>query len=226
MKVYVYLDESGSIHKNSKTKYFAVGGYITYKQDKVKITSLYKKINKEIKIKRKIPFHKEIKSYNMKDEEKINIFKQIQKVPTFYGCAKIFDKKAMRKEIIESNIFFNYAVKLLFNDCILPIIKENIKDSRIEFIVSIDNRNLRIGDLKNLENYLNTEFCLKNYIFQITYYDSATNFGIQLADLTINTFYNLYKDIEIVKKVIPILNNDNFKVSLFPGFKIGRITTK
>ena len=27
MKIYVYLDESGSIHKNSNTKYFAVGGY-------------------------------------------------------------------------------------------------------------------------------------------------------------------------------------------------------
>lgn len=28
MNVYVYLDESGSIHKNSKTRYFAVGGYL------------------------------------------------------------------------------------------------------------------------------------------------------------------------------------------------------
>lgn len=50
MKIYVYLDESGSIHKNSKTKYFAVGGYFAFKEDKNKVTSLYKKNNKEKKI--------------------------------------------------------------------------------------------------------------------------------------------------------------------------------
>ena len=46
MKIYVYLDESGSIHKNSRTKYFAVCGYFAFKEDKNKITSLYKRINK------------------------------------------------------------------------------------------------------------------------------------------------------------------------------------
>ena len=110
MKIYVYLDESGSIHKNSKTKYFSVGGYFTFKEDKTKITSLYKKINKEIK------------SYDMTDEEKINIFNSIQDINTFYGCAKIFEKHSMKKEIIESNIFFNYAVKLLFKDCVIPLL--------------------------------------------------------------------------------------------------------
>ena len=37
MRIYVYLDESGSIHKNSKTEYFAVGGYFTLVKDKNKI---------------------------------------------------------------------------------------------------------------------------------------------------------------------------------------------
>ena len=36
MKVYVYIDESGSIHKNSKTRYFAVGGYFTFFEGKNK----------------------------------------------------------------------------------------------------------------------------------------------------------------------------------------------
>ena len=42
---YVYLDESGSIHKNSKTRYFAVGGYFSLEQDKLKIKAKYKKEN-------------------------------------------------------------------------------------------------------------------------------------------------------------------------------------
>ena len=54
MKIYVYIDESGSIHKNSKTRYFAVGGYFTLFEGKNKIISLYKKINKQIKDNRNI----------------------------------------------------------------------------------------------------------------------------------------------------------------------------
>lgn len=224
MKIYVYLDESGSIHKNSKTKYFAVGGYFAFKKDKNKVTSLYKKNNKEIKDNNKLPLDKEIKSYDMSEDEKIKIFSQIQDVNSFYGCVKIFDKSAMKKEIVESNIFFNYAVKLLFKDCIIPLLDFDQIHESIEFIVSVDNRNIRVGDLNNLETYLKTEFCIENFDFNITYYDSASNYGIQLADLVVNTFYNYYKDKRIVKKVMPTLKPKNFRTSLFPGHKIkGRL---
>ena len=220
MKIYVYLDESGSIHKNSNTKFFAVGGYFSFKEDKNKITSLYKKINKTIKDNRNLPLDKEVKSYDMTDEEKIDIFTQIQDIDTFYGCAKIFEKGQMKKEIVESNIFFNYAVKLLFKDCIVPLLNLSQINDSIEFVVSIDNRNIRVGELNNLETYLKTEFCLENFDFKITYYDSSSNYGIQLADLTVNTFYNSYKDRTIVEKVLPILKGKNFRISLFPGHKI------
>lgn len=226
MKIYVYLDESGSIHKNSKTKYFAVGGYFVFANDKNKVTSFYKKINKNIKVSKNIPFDKEIKSYDMTTKEKIEIFKIIQDIDTFYGCAKVFDKKSMKKEIIESNIFFNYAVKILFKDCIVPLLNLNSINDNIEFVISVDNRNIRIGDLNNLETYLKTEFCLQNFDFKITYYDSATNYGIQMADLIVNTFYNVYKNKDIVSDVIPHLKGKNFRVSLFPGYKTRGKTKK
>lgn len=224
MKIYVYLDESGSIHKNSNTKFFAVGGYFIFKEDKNKATSLYKRINKEIKNTRNIRMDKEIKSYDMLDIEKIKIFNEVQDVETFYGIAKVFEKTLMKKEIVHSNIFFNYAVKVLFSDCIVPLLNLVQINESIEFIVSIDNRNIRVGEINNLETYLKTEFCLERFDFKITYYDSKTNFGIQLADLVVNTFYNYYKDKRIVKKVIKSLKHKNFRVSSFPGHKIkGRI---
>lgn len=224
MKIYVYLDESGSIHKNSNTKFFAVGGYFIFKEDKNKATSVYKRINKEIKNTRNIRMDKEIKSYDMLDIEKIKIFNEVQDVETFYGIAKVFEKTLMKKEIVHSNIFFNYAVKVLFSDCIVPLLNLVQINESIEFIVSIDNRNIRVGEINNLETYLKTEFCLERFDFKITCYDSKTNFGIQLADLVVNTFYNYYKDKRIVKKVIKSLKHKNFRVSSFPGHKIkGRI---
>ena len=152
----------------------------------------------------------------MTQDEKIKIFNQIQDIETFHGCVKVFDKEAMRKDIIDSNIFFNYAVKVLIQDCIIPVLNVQNQDETIEFIISIDNRNIRDGELNNLETYLKTEFCIYDDDFKITYYDSKTNFEIQLADLVVNTYYNSYKKIEIVKDVVKELKPKNFRVSLFP----------
>ena len=216
MKIYVYLDESGSIHKNSKTKYFAVGGYFSLEQDKMKIKAKYKKENLKLKRLKKIGLDTEIKSYDMEEIEKIRIFNKIQDIDTFHGCVKVFDKQAMKKEIVDSNIFFNYAVKVLINDCILPTLNLQNLNEPIEFIISIDNRNIRVGELNNLETYLKTEFCMFDDDFKIKYYDSKTNYGIQLADLIVNTFYNKYKDITIVENLIKELKPKNFRVSIFP----------
>lgn len=226
MKVYIYIDESGSIHKNSKTNYFAVGGYFTFFEGKNRILSTYKKCNKNIKDKRNIDLKKEIKSYDMTDDEKITVFNKIQEVNDFCAVAKVFNKKIMNKEIVESNIFFNYAVKLLFCDCIIPLLDLKKINEKIEFIVSVDTRNIKVRDLKNLEDYLKTEFCLSNFDFKVTYYDSSTNYGIQLADLIVNTFYNIYKKRSIVKNVIPSLKKDKFRLSIFPGYKIKGRTNK
>lgn len=224
MKVYIYIDESGSIHKNSKTNYFAVGGYFTFFEGRNKILSTYKKCNKNIKDTRNIDLKKEMKSYDMNDNEKITIFNKIQEINDFCAIVKVFNKKIMTKKIVESNIFFNYAVKLLFCDCIIPLLNPNKIIEKIEFILSIDTRNIKVRDLKNLEDYLKTEFCLENYNFKVTYYDSQTNYGIQLADLIVNTFYNMYKNKRIVQKVIPSLKKDKYRLSIFPGYKIkGRI---
>ena len=223
MRLYVYLDESGSIHKNSNTKYFAVGGYFTFEKYILKITSLYKKINKLVKDERKIKIDKEIKSYDYLTKEKQLIFSSMENIPGFYGFSKVFDKEKMQKGIVDSNIFYNYAVKLIFSDIIFPLLK-SYTDEQIEIKLLCDNRNVRVGDLKNLENYLNTEFCLNNYVFNVSYYDSKTNFGIQLADLIVNTFYNYYANYKRVSTVIKGLNKSKYRVSLFPGRKVfGRI---
>ena len=124
----------------------------------------------------------EIKSYDMTEEEKIKIFNKIQDIETFHGCVKVFDKKYMKKEIVDSNIFFNYAVKVLIQDCILPELNLQENDEPIEFIISIDNRNIRVGELNNLETYLKTEFCIYDDDFKITYCHISPNFLVSEGD--------------------------------------------
>jgi len=220
MQVYVYLDESGCIHKNSNTKYFAVGGYFSFKEDKNRIVSIYKKINKEIKDFRGIALSKEIKSYDMNNYEKIKIFKEIQKIKSFCGFSIIFNKEEMKMSVENSNVFYNYAVKLIFEDCIIPLLDLKNISEKITFIVSADNRNVGVGKLKNLEDYLITEFCLYGFDFNVTYYQSDYNFGVQLADLIVNTFYNSHKNYYKIKDVLLSLRKSKFRISLFPSFQI------
>ena len=93
--------KAGSIHKNSKTRYFAVGGYFSYEQDRIKIKSKYKKENLKLKKEKNLSLDTEIKSYDMTEEEKIKVFNKIQDIETFHGCVKVFDKKYMIYQYIK-----------------------------------------------------------------------------------------------------------------------------
>ena len=74
--------KAGSIHKNSKTRYFAVGGYFSYEQDRIKIKSKYKKENLKLKKEKKLSLDTEIKLYDITEEEKIKVFNKIQDIET------------------------------------------------------------------------------------------------------------------------------------------------
>ncbi|MFQ9922121.1 MAG: DUF3800 domain-containing protein [Beduini sp.] len=216
MKIWVYIDESGSIHKNSNTNYFAIGGYFAYGDEfaHTRIMNKYKKINKKHKKNRKMSMSEELKTRNMTLNEKLELITHIQKIDNFIGCAILFDKSHMRKQIAQSNIFFNYGVKILFKDTILPLLPE---DETYEFILSIDNRNISVGQLNDLEKFLNTEFCYFDYSFSIKYYDSASHYGIQLADLIVNTMYMRSKDRSFVEPILNTLDTSKFRLNIFPG---------
>ncbi len=214
MKIYLYLDESGLIHKNSNINYFVVGGYYTNDLYKNKILSKYRKLNYEIKLRKRSKLDKELKSHKISVLDKIKIFNTMNSFKYFNICTKVYDKTAMSKKISEGALFYNYAVKLLLIDELLPYIKH--KD--VIFYLNIDNRNLSKTDEKNLEFYLNRE--LKEFRFIVKYFDSRKNYGIQLADIIVNTYYHYFENYKYVKKIIKNVDVSNVKISLFPYKKV------
>lgn len=217
-EVYVFLDESGHIHKNSNCNFFAIGGFMCLKQDKNKIKSTYKKKTYTIKKNKKIKREKELKSFDFDINEKIDILSEIQDFNSFIGVGKVFDKTNMWKKIDNENVFYNYAVKILFKDIIKPNILNYKNNETYKIILSLDNRSIKTGDLKNLQDYLNTEFILSNFVFEVTYYDSKQNYNIQLADLIVNSIYNIHK-YKLRKDFLTLsehLKPKNFKYSVFP----------
>lgn len=125
----------------------------------------------------------------------------------------------MKKEIVDENLFYNYSVKILF----LDLIKTNIMDydCEDEYLIelNLDNRSVKLRNQNNLEAYLNTEFILTNFKFKVKYYDSRTNYKIQLADIIVNSIYNNYKEPELVYEIIKSMKPKNFKFTSFPNNK-------
>lgn len=222
--VKVYLDESGQMHKNSNCNYFAIGGYMCFPNDDIKINNEFKRKNKEFKDRRKqldstFDMKTEIKSYNYSKEERVKIINLVQDYNSFIGISKIFKKLEMKKEIVDENLFYNYSVKILF----LDLIKTNIMDydCEDEYLIelNLDNRSVKLRNQNNLEAYLNTEFILTNFKFKVKYYDSRTNYKIQLADIIVNSIYNNYKEPELVYEIIKSMKPKNFKFTSFPNNK-------
>lgn len=160
----------------------------------------------------------EIKSYNYSQEERVEIINLVQDYNSFIGISKIFKKLEMKKEIVDENLFYNYSVKILF----LDLIKTNIMDydCEDEYLIelNLDNRSVKLRNQNNLEAYLNTEFILTNFKFKVKYYDSRTNYKIQLADIIVNSIYNNYKEPELVYEIIKSMKPKNFKFT-FPNNK-------
>ena len=98
----------------------------------------------------------------------------------------------MRKEL-KNQIFSLIMVSRFYSRYYFAILPEG---QSYDFILSVDNRNITVGDLDDLEKFLSTEFCYFDYTFSVTYYDSATHYGIQLADLIVNTMYMRSKKLE------------------------------
>ena len=76
-KLYIFLDESGLIHKNSSDEYFIIGGFIT--EDYTKLKRLYKNATLKIKKQKNIPLKNELKASNMNKVDKRFILEEIQK---------------------------------------------------------------------------------------------------------------------------------------------------
>ena len=200
-----------------------IGGYFTFGDENQvhRIINRYKKINKRQKSNRGMALTAELKTRDMNISEKLDILRKIQILDNFYGCAIQFNKSDMTKTIEKSNIFFNFGVKTLFSDVILPLLPDN---ESYDFILSIDNRNIGVGDLKDLEKYLNTEYCYNPYTFKVKYYDSATHYGIQLADFIANTMYMRSKNRNSVNALLTEIDAAKFRLKIFPiGEVRGRI---
>lgn len=217
IEVNFFCDESGMLHSNSHTRYFVIGGYYCLKDKSKNIKQRYLRALKKIKVKRKLTKSDELKTRDMTPDEKVKLIKTLQETEGFNGFALVVDKAKLIKSIKKESVFYNYLVKIIIKDILVEKCNRVFPNDEIFVDMLLDSRNVSVGHLKSLEDYLNSEFLFSRFEFSAHYQDSKLDSRIQATDLIANTIYELFKEPDVIKDVIPHLDLDRIYVAGFPG---------
>lgn len=187
---YLFLDESGNLHKNSPDRYFVIGG--VYTNNYADIKKSYVEINRELKEKLNMDFETELKAAYLNMEEKMDIVIKLQEMNGMYIVGIIVDKYKLGVEIDEIHLYYNYVIRKLLDYLIkINLIKTGPDE---ELYLNIDKSSMKIEDINSLENYLKTHFNIERkmrYKINVSYWDSKKNYMVQVADIMCNTIWNI-----------------------------------
>ena len=204
---YLFLDESGNLHKNSPDRYFVIGGVFTNNYADIKKS--YVEINRELKEKLDMDFETELKAAYLNMEEKMDIVVKLQKMEGMYIVAIIVDKERLGVEINQIHLYYNYIIGKLLDYLVkIKLIKT---DKSQGLFLNIDKSSMKIEDINSLEMYLKIHFNIERKLgmkINVSYWDSSRNYMIQVADIMCNTIWNIAQS-PAPYHVFHSLNNKN-----------------
>ncbi len=187
---YLFLDESGNLHKNSPDRYFVIGG--VYTNNYTDIKKSYIEINKELKEKLNMNFEEELKAAYLNMEEKMDIVVKLQEMEGMYIVGIIVDKKKIGIEIDQIHLYYNYIIRKLLDYLMnIKLVKIN-KNETLQ--LNIDKSSMKIEDINSLEMYLKTHYNIEKRSplnINVSYWDSKKNYMVQVADIMVNTIWNV-----------------------------------
>jgi len=187
---YLFLDESGNIHKNSSDRFFVIGGI--YTNNYADIKKSYVEINRQLKEKLNMDLDVELKATYLNMEEKMDILVKLQQMDGMYIVGIIVDKEKIGIQIEDTHLYYNYIIRKLID---FLIKKKLIKTGKgEEFQINIDKSSMKIEDINSLEMYLKTHYYIEEeykFKLQVSYWDSKKNYMVQIADILCNTIWNI-----------------------------------
>lgn len=214
MKYYIFLDDSGQLHKNYPLgDYFIYAGLLIKERDLHGINKNYKDLVKKIKREKRVIG--ELKTVDMDIPTRRRLLKRIAK----YSCEQLFVSVRVpslirldfenKKDVVR---FKNYVVRRLIDQ----VIKDGKIPNSCESIeINIDNQNIAHSAKDSLEDHLYNYFNQDNYYlvhkqydttsfradFKVNFKDSETNYLIQAADLLANTEFNAIQSNPKIRKI-------------------------
>lgn len=196
----IYIDESGTINNKLKNEYFIITLIIpdnsnTLKKSYKRFVSSNLKELKKIDNKQKMflngSFH-ELKgsAFNKPMKKKfVNFFSRKNNFSLFY--IKVNNSRLNDSFCLNTSRVFNYLLKIS-----LDFFLKNDYIKSENQVLQLDERNERTESKFFLEDYLNTELSITGINrgnFTVSYFDSANNLNVQIADVFSNILYSHLK---------------------------------
>ncbi|MBP3504342.1 MAG: DUF3800 domain-containing protein [Bacilli bacterium] len=221
---YLYIDESGSltsefafIHPNFVMCVVRVKD-ITNLRKLLKrfIYENYQEI-KEIDEKNKIFNHGdfvEIKgsSLNSKLKKRLADFLCNGNILEIYYI-HVFNEEVKQHFYDDPSLIYNYVLYLMLN--------KNLGNKNLpydDYLIDVDDRNLKHISINSLEDYLNIELKLKKRMVRsinIEYYDSKDNLMVQVSDFFSNLYFSYLKNHEMYNDLITNLKEKGYIRDIF-----------
>jgi len=188
-QIYIVIDESGATHQKNDD-YFVIAGYITNQIYSVK--SAHKRIEKQLKENYLyLNKYQELKGCYLNSYQKATFLNELFTIPMTIPIAIVIDKRHLfKRNQHDENIKYNYFLQILLS-YLLHNYSNILKDKEIQLI--LDNRNVSVGSLNSLEDYLNSALGLiydKKFI--VNYKNSKDHREVQMADLVSNVIFGYY----------------------------------
>ena len=197
----LYIDESGSMTRDYKTGDHNFIIAIIYAKDKKLLQKAYKYFIKKNfdDLKKSDTSHKmfreekfiELKGSAMTMDLKKKFMMHMNRGNSFEIFYIISDNRFIEEKFYKNTArAFNYLLKI----ALIFLMRRNYLPKNEEFDIQIDERNIRTGAKQLLQEYLNTELQLEASLTEkevkVSYFDSANNHLIQIADVFSNICYS------------------------------------
>lgn len=199
MRYYLYLDESGILHPNSKIDHFVYAGLLVDELNRDRLANNYKKSLQKYKMKKNIKKSVELKASKMNFETRKYLLSNLR-----HNCVQVFSVEKIRKlkpQVFESaNNITRHQDYVIFKMIEALVFEGKLKDCEA-LDIYIDNQNMAVIALDNLEAFLHIAFnedscryaekykeqSIDFIEFRVKYLDSKGSYLIQAADLLANT---------------------------------------
>ena len=113
----------------------------------------------------------------------------------------------------DSSRVFNYVLGLL--------LKKQLENNNLpydDYLIDIDNRNLKKISINSLEDYLNIELILKKRMIRslnVEYYDSKDNLMVQVSDFFSNLYFSYLNNKLNYQKLFNDLKQSNYLKDIY-----------
>lgn len=120
----------------------------------------------------------------------------------------VYNEEVKQHFYDDPSLIYNYVLYLLLD--------KNLTNKNLpydDYLIDVDNRNLKHISINSLEDYLNIELKLKKRMVRsinVAYYDSKDNLMVQVSDFFSNFYFSYLKNESIYSELMNELKKENY----------------